>query len=128
MDERYEELYSCTVFDADGARIGGVHQVYLDDATAEPTFVAARTGLFGNKEVLVPLLGAVIADDQIQVPHSVDLVKQAPAPLPDRHLDPEHEAAVYRHYGLGFTLPDAALHPSPVTDMKPAGEETDQSA
>ena len=55
MADNYDNLYSCTVVDEDGSRIGAVSQVYLDDATAEPTFVAARVGFFGNKEVLVPL-------------------------------------------------------------------------
>ena len=57
MADNYDNLYSCTVLDEDGSRIGTVSQVYLDDATAEPTFVAARVGFFGNKEVLVPLVG-----------------------------------------------------------------------
>mgnify|MGYP001243243402 CR=1 FL=1 len=78
MADNYDNLYSCTVVDEDGSRIGAVSQVYLDDATAEPTFVAARVGFFGNKEVLVPLVGAFISDDLMQVPHSADLVKQAP--------------------------------------------------
>ena len=56
MADNYDNLYSCTVVDEDGSRIGAVSQVYLDDATAEPTFVAARVGFFGNKEVLVPLV------------------------------------------------------------------------
>ena len=57
MADNYDNLYSCTVVDEDGSRIGAVSQVYLDDATAEPTFVAARVGFFGTKEVLVPLVG-----------------------------------------------------------------------
>ena len=92
MADNYDNLYSCTVVDEDGSRIGAVSQVYLDDATAEPTFVAARVGFFGNKEVLVPLVGAFISDDLMQVPHSADLVKQAPAPSPDRRLSPTQEA------------------------------------
>ena len=50
MADNYDNLYSCTVVDEDGSRIGAVSQVYLDDATAEPTFVAARVGFFGNKD------------------------------------------------------------------------------
>ncbi len=88
MSEKYAEFYELVVLDTNGSRIGGVSQVYLDDATGEPTFVAARSGLFGNKEVLVPLVGAFISDGLMQVPHDADLVKQAPAPRPDRRLEP----------------------------------------
>lgn len=107
MADNYDNLYSCMVLDEDGSRIGAVSQVYLDDATAEPTFVVARVGFFGNKEVLVPLVGAFISDDLMQVPHSADVVKQAPAPSPDRRLSPTQEAEAYRHYGLAFTIPAA---------------------
>jgi len=113
MADNYEDLYSCTVLDEGGSRIGAVSQVYLDDATGEPTFVTARAGLFGNKEVLVPLVGAFVADDLMQVPHPADVIKQAPAPRPDRRLSPTQEAEVYRHYGLPFTIPDAEqTHPA----------------
>ena len=124
MADNYDNLYSCTVVDEDGSRIGAVSQVYLDDATAEPTFVAARVGFFGNKEVLVPLVGAFISDDLMQVPHSADLVKQAPAPSPDRRLSPTQEAEAYRHYDLAFTIPAAG----PARAAQPpasVGEEAD---
>ena len=99
-------------------------QVYLDDATAEPTFVAARVGFFGNKEVLVPLVGAFISDDLMQVPHSADLVKQAPAPSPHRRLSPPPGAGAYRHYDLAFPIPPAGpgrAAPPPAS----VGEEAD---
>ena len=124
MADNYDNLYSCTVVDEDGSRIGAVSQVYLDDATAEPTFVAARVGFFGNKEVLVPLVGAFISDDLMQVPHSADLVKQAPAPSPDRRPSPTQEAEAYRHYDLAFTIPAAG----PARAAQPpasVGEEAD---
>ncbi|MGI5951438.1 MAG: PRC-barrel domain-containing protein [Brooklawnia sp.] len=106
-----DELYKCTVLDASGSRIGGVSQVYLDDATGEPTFVAARVGLFGTKEVLVPLVGAFVSDGLMQVPFLADQVKQGPAPSADRRLTADHEAQVLDYYGLPYTLPLAEPDP-----------------
>ncbi len=122
MSEKYAEFYELVVLDTNGSRIGGVSQVYLDDATGEPTFVAARSGLFGNKEVLVPLVGAFISDGLMQVPHDADLVKQAPAPRPDRKLSPELEAEVFDHYGLTYTIEKpVAANPAPAA--APAAEQ-----
>lgn len=111
MVEKYDELYNSIVLDADGARIGGVSQVYLDDATGLPTFITAKAGIFGQKEVLISFVGAFASDGFIQVPHDTDLIKQAPGPSPDRHLSPTQEAEVLRHYGLPFVLPDADQTP-----------------
>lgn len=121
MTEQFDELYSCTILDAGGSRVGGVSQVYLDDATGEPTFVAVRSGLFGNKEVLVPLGGAFISDGLMQVPFAAELVKQAPAPRADRRLTPEQEAEIHRHFGLDFVLPTppAAAEPALAAPPQP---------
>lgn len=102
----HDDLYNSTLLDANGSRIGGVAQVYLDDATGEPTFVTARTGLFGNKEVCVPLTGAIYADGLIQVPQHAEVIKQAPGPQADRRLSPAQEAEIYRHYAMSFVDPD----------------------
>jgi len=112
VSQAIDELYSCTVLDAEGSRIGGVSQVYLDDATGEPTFVVARAGLFGNREVLIPLTGAFASDGLLQVPHPAEVIKQAPPPPPDQHLTPTHEAQAYRHYGVGFVIPPAVPPPA----------------
>lgn len=126
MADLYDDLYDCTVLDANGSRIGGIGQVYLDDATGEPTFVTARAGLFGNKEVLVPLRGAFVSDGLMQVPFGADLVKQAPAPRADKKLSPEHEAAIYRHYGLDYRLPtnDSQTTPDAPAEAAEASDET----
>lgn len=128
MTDLYDDLYDCTVLDASGARIGGVGQVYLDDATGEPTFVTARAGLFGNKEVLVPLKGAFISDGLLQVPFAADQVKQAPAPRSDKKLPPESEAAIYSHYGLEFQLPADNPEGTPIPETAPNPEATPDAA
>lgn len=126
----HDDLYSATVLDASGVRIGGVSQVYLDNATGEPTFVTARTGLFGNKEVCVPLSGALMADGLIQVPQHAETIKQAPGPGPDRRLSAAQEAELYRYYALPYVDPDTVGAPEPevaAEPLTPAGEHQDPS-
>jgi hypothetical protein len=43
-----------------GDKIGSIGQIYLDDQTGEPSFVAANTGLLGMSQSLIPLRDATI--------------------------------------------------------------------
>lgn len=58
------------VVGTDGAKIGGVGQVYADDDTGQPNWVTVKTGLFGTKESFVPLEGARVEGDDIVVPYT----------------------------------------------------------
>ena len=41
------------VLASDGSKIGSIGQVYLDDQTGDPSWVTARTGLFGTSQSFV---------------------------------------------------------------------------
>ena len=89
------------VVSTDGGKIGGIGQIYLDDATGNPTWVTAKTGLFGTKESFVPLEGARVQGDDVVVGYDKDKVKDAPRVDPDGSLSPEEEDSLYSYYGLG---------------------------
>jgi uncharacterized protein (TIGR02271 family) len=89
------------VLSADGDKIGSIGQVYADDETGQPTFVTAKTGLFGSSESFVPLEGARTEGNDIVVPYSKDQVKDAPRVAEDGHLEPAEEERLYAHYNLG---------------------------
>jgi len=89
------------VVSTDGGKIGGIGQIYLDDATGDPTWVTAKTGLFGTKESFVPLEGASVQGDDVVVGYDKDKVKDAPRVDPDGSLSPEEEDSLYSYYGLG---------------------------
>lgn len=95
--------------DRDGHRIGTVDEVYLDDATGVPKWAAVRTGLFG-RDAFVPLEPSGLVDGHLRVPYGKSLVKNAPDLGVGRHLSPEQELRLHRHYDL--PLPSA---PSPDT-------------
>ncbi|GAP54878.1 hypothetical protein AHiyo6_14430, partial [Arthrobacter sp. Hiyo6] len=63
------------ILSTDGAKIGPIGQIYADDDNGQPTWVTARTGLFGTSESFVPLEGARIEGSNIVVPYSKDQVK-----------------------------------------------------
>ena len=88
-----------TAVDQDGDKIGKVEEIYVDDQTGQPEWLAIKTGLFGSKLTFAPLSGATSAGDDLQLPYAKDLVKDAPNVDADGHLEPEEEASLYRHYG-----------------------------
>jgi uncharacterized protein (TIGR02271 family) len=91
------------VIGSDGDKIGSIGQIYLDDQTGEPSWVTAKTGLFGTSESFVPLQGADVEGHDVRVPYSKAQVKDAPRIESDGNLSPEEEDRLYRHYELGGT-------------------------
>ncbi|MPV38301.1 DUF2382 domain-containing protein [Georgenia subflava] len=89
-----------TVYAQDGDKIGSVVQVYLDDATGTPNWVTVKTGLFGSSESFVPVDRATVQGEDIHVPYSKDMVKDAPRVEADHHLSVAEEDELYSYYGL----------------------------
>ena len=89
------------VLGSDGEKIGSIGQVYLDDQTGEPSWVTAKTGLFGTSESFVPLQGADVEGHDVRVPYTKHQVKDAPRVESDGNLSPEEEDRLYRHYEVG---------------------------
>ncbi|MEU8437343.1 PRC-barrel domain-containing protein [Streptomyces sp. NPDC029216] len=101
-------------FDRNGAKIGTVDEVYLDDATGVPEWAAVRTGLFG-RDAFVPLEPSEVDGEVLRVPFERSLIKDAPDFGVGRHLSPEQELQLYHHYGLDVSLP-ADFHLPPPED------------
>ena len=52
------DLVDRTAVDPDGDKIGTIFDVYLDNDTDQPEWLAVNTGLFGSKVSFVPIAGA----------------------------------------------------------------------
>jgi uncharacterized protein (TIGR02271 family) len=89
------------VLSTSGDKIGSIGQVYVDDTTGEPSWVTAKTGLFGTSESFVPLQGAKVNGSDVVVNYDKDTVKDAPRMDADGSLSPEEEETLYSYYGLG---------------------------
>ena len=96
--DRARQLFGAEVVDADGAKVGTVTEVFLDDDTDQPKWVSVRTGWFGTNESLVPLQGAGIGDGRIQVQYDKATIKAAPRSDDGQPLSRDDEGQVYRHY------------------------------
>ncbi len=87
----------------DGAKIGKVADIYLDEQTGQPEWLAVTTGLFGTRVSFIPLARATAHGDDVMVPFTKDTVKDAPHAEPDGRLSQDEEASLYRHYGLEYS-------------------------
>jgi uncharacterized protein (TIGR02271 family) len=89
--------------DRDGAKLGMIDAIYLDDDTGQPEWATVTTGLFGTRTTFVPLAQAQAMGDSVQVPYQKDQVKDAPRMEAEAQLSQDEEAELYRHYGLNYT-------------------------
>ena len=96
-----------TVVDHSGAKVGTVTDVYVDDQTGQPDWLAVSTGLFGTKVSFVPIDGARDDDDAVVIAFDKDTIKDAPRIDADGALSIEEEQTLYSHYGRSYT-PDSA--------------------
>ncbi|QBI56025.1 PRC-barrel domain-containing protein [Streptomonospora litoralis] len=100
-----QQLIGHRLVDRDGASVGKIGQVFYDDQTDAAKWITVRIGLFGSRENLVPLVGAEMVYDALQVPWSRNKIKGAPSFDVDQHISVEQEDRVYRHYGLDPEIP-----------------------
>jgi uncharacterized protein (TIGR02271 family) len=108
-----------TLVDDSGGRIGKIADLYMDDATGKPEWIAVNTGRIGKNINFVPLEGAVASGDDLRVPYTVDQVKGAPDAEPDGQLSQQEEARLYQHYGIAYSedwsqsgLPEGGTRPA----------------
>ena len=94
-----QQIIGTDVYAGDGDKIGSAGQVYLDNNTGNPEWVSVKTGLFGTKESFVPLEGARLSGDRLEVPYAKSQVKDAPRVDVDDELSPGQEEELYRYYG-----------------------------
>ena len=96
-------LQDLQVIDSDGSKVGKVETIFLDVETSRPEWAAVKTGMFGSKTTLVPLVNASATGDELRVPYTKDAIKSAPHHDPDVELSNSDEAELFTHYGIAFS-------------------------
>jgi uncharacterized protein (TIGR02271 family) len=87
---------------SDGDKLGKIEDIYLDEHTGKPEWMAVKTGLFGGRVSFVPLAKASLEGDTVTVPYDKATVKDAPHADADGQLSQQEEAQLYRHYGIEY--------------------------
>lgn len=115
-----------TVLSEDGSVLGAMGQLYVDDATGEPSWVTVATHTFGNPESFAPLQGATLQGKDVRLPYTHAKVYESPKMSQDGHLSPEEEQHLLRYYGLMAAKDDDAVDPgdpagADPSDIDPSG-------
>ncbi len=92
------------VIDGAGEKVGKVSQIYTDDHTGQPAWVAINTGKFKSRSSFAPLQGAKADGEQLVIGYDKAKVKDAPQVEDDGdgYLTPDEEQELYRYYGRAY--------------------------
>jgi uncharacterized protein (TIGR02271 family) len=126
--EQARTLQGKTMYGADGDKLGSIDVLYADREDGEPTFATVNTGLLGTSTSFVPLAQAELRGDDVHVPYSKDLVKDAPSIDQDAELSPEEEERLYAHYSLSGGTSTGTATGTTTADTTDTTTRTDQSA
>ena len=89
----YDGWIGRDAYDADGDKVGEITDIYYDDATGRPEWVAVKTGLFGMKRTFVPIHGSQpYGEGDLRLAFDKDMIKDAPRVDPEGHLSPDRGA------------------------------------
>jgi uncharacterized protein (TIGR02271 family) len=87
-----------TAFDVNGAKLGKIGQVYVDDQTGQPLWVTVSTGMFGTKASFAPLRGSRVDGDILRLAVTKDMVKDAPGVEADGGVEGTENEALNTYY------------------------------
>ncbi|MBA3277247.1 MAG: hypothetical protein H0U22_00700 [Geodermatophilaceae bacterium] len=123
-------LVRAVAYDAKGSRLGRVAQVFLDDRTDEPAWVAVDvTRTRGMR--LLPLAGAGLKGKYLVIRADRTTVRSAPRiDLGDGQLSSQDESRLLEHYGLlpvGDPQPRSDDEAAPYSEQRPATPWPDDS-
>jgi len=90
------------VYSSDGASVGEVTAVFLDEETQKPEWLAVRRGLLGQKKVLVPIAEIDLRGDGVAVPYTESQIDGAPQAEGDA-VSQETERELASHYGISYS-------------------------
>lgn len=93
-----ESLEGRTAHASDGAKIGKLEEVYLDQQTDRPSWGVVKTGHVGGRP-FVPLSDACSDGDDVRLGVTKNQIKDAPQIREDEHLSPDVESRLRSHYG-----------------------------
>jgi hypothetical protein len=97
--ERVHEWRGEDVLDADGEKVGRLHEVFYDPASGEPVLGSVRAGVFGRRSYLVPLAEASAGRGYLRVAHSLASIKRAEGGRGAETLDARATRVVSDVYG-----------------------------
>lgn len=94
------DIMDATAYDRCEVEIGPVREVFLDDASGQPTFALIGRGLFNLRSALVPLRGSRLVEGKLILSVSAEAVASAPAWSVEDGLTEDQQQRIYEHFAL----------------------------
>ena len=103
--EELQNMEGQTAVNVNGAKLGKIGQIYVDDQTGQPLWVTITTGAVATKQSFAPLYGSRSDDGNLQLAVTKDIVQDAPGIEADGHIEDSENEALYTYYNgyLGGT-------------------------
>ena len=98
--DQLQQMRGAPVIDSSGDQISKVEEIFYDVDGGQPEWIGLGTGFFGTKRVLVPVQGAEMQGEGVQVPYEKDQVKGAPD-IDGDEISHDTERELYAYYNLG---------------------------
>jgi len=96
--EELQNMEGQTAVDMNGAKLGKIGQIYVDDQTGQPLWVTITTGMFGTKQSFAPLHWSRPDGGDLHLAVTKDMVTDAPGVEADGHIDDSENEALYTYY------------------------------
>jgi sporulation protein YlmC with PRC-barrel domain len=125
-----EDVRGRKAVDRDGANIGTVHELLIDDEKTKVRFLQVASGGFlglGEKRVLIPVDAITrITKDEVHIDQTLEHIARTPEYDPGLINDEAYAGSVYGHYGYqpywtqGYLYP---IFPYYTTSLDRPGED-----
>ncbi len=102
LDDHHAGWIGRVLTDASGHKIGKIDDIYTDDDTGQPEWLAVTAGLMGPNTSFVPMRGATVSARGVQVPFPKDQVRSASTSTVDGRLSRLVKGRLYAHYGCSY--------------------------
>jgi hypothetical protein len=122
-----QSIVGATLYGRDKAKIGRIDQVLVDATDGHPTWAVLHGGIFGRKNLFVPLDDANWEHDDVFVDLEKDDVKNAPHPDAEGGLSPTEEQELRAYYLGGRGDSEPATEVASAAQLRDSGGETDVS-
>jgi uncharacterized protein (TIGR02271 family) len=118
--EDLQNMEGQTAVDANGAKLGKIGQIYVDDQTGQPLWVTITTGMFGTKQSFAPLHGSRSDGGDLHLAVTKDMVTGAPSIEADGHIEDSENEALFAYYSgyLGGIAQEQSQHTSYAGDTR----------
>ena len=102
LDEHHVAWIGQTLTDLSGRKIGSIDDIYTDDDTGQPEWLAVTAGLMGPHTYFVPMRGATVSGRGVQVPFPRDQVRSTSTSTVEGRLTRLVKGRLYAHYGCSY--------------------------